>query len=152
MIFSSNVLKRWSFQKGLCWDTIFLVLSGRMAYFSRKHDIFSLGGKWETICLKKYMEIWYFLCTRTCVTNVELRPSVKKNQRWSYSAKIHIKVIDALDWYSRKSSSNSLLFSWWPLQAFSCIALQRKNPGNLIYRIEVWLLPQYIPLKIFYNE
>ena len=44
-IFSSNVLKGWSFQKGLRWDMIFFVLSGKMVFFSRKHDIFSSGGK-----------------------------------------------------------------------------------------------------------
>ena len=78
MISSWNVLKRWSFQKGLRWDMIFLVLSGKMILFSRKHDIFSLGGKWGAIFFKKYMEIWNFLCTRTGVTNVALWPTVKK--------------------------------------------------------------------------
>ena len=78
MTISSNVLKRWSFQKGLRWDLIFLVLSGNMVFFSRKHDIFSLGVKWEAIFFKKYMEIWIFQCTRTCVTNVAPYPSVKK--------------------------------------------------------------------------
>ena len=29
MIFSSNLLKRWSFQKGPRWHMIFLVLSGQ---------------------------------------------------------------------------------------------------------------------------
>ena len=38
MIFSSSVLKRWSFQKGLRWDMIFLVLSGKIVFFSQKHD------------------------------------------------------------------------------------------------------------------
>ena len=48
MIFSSNVLKRWSFQKGSRWDMIFLVLSGNVVLFSQKHGILSLDGKWET--------------------------------------------------------------------------------------------------------
>ena len=78
MIFSSNFLKRWSFQKGPFWDMIFFVLSGKMVFFSRKHNIFFLGRKSEVTCLKKYMEIWYFLCTRTTVTNVGLRPMVKR--------------------------------------------------------------------------
>ena len=47
MIFFSNVLKRWSFQKGSRWDMIFLVLSGNVVLFSQKHVIFSLNGKWE---------------------------------------------------------------------------------------------------------
>ena len=113
MTFSSNFLKRWSFQKEPRGDMIFLVLSGKMVFFPRKHDIFSLGRKWEMTFLKKYMEIWYFLCTRTGVTNVVWRPSAKKkkkNQRWSYPAKMHLKVIDVLDWHPRKSSSNSLYF------------------------------------------
>ena len=108
MIFSSNVLKRWSFRKGLRWDMIFLVLSGKMILYSRKHDIFSLRGKWGTIFFKTYMKIWNFLCTRTGVTKVALWPTVKKNQRWSYLAKIHQKVIEVLNWHSRKSSCNSL--------------------------------------------
>ena len=33
MIFSSNVLKRWSFQKGPRWDMICLVLSEEMVFF-----------------------------------------------------------------------------------------------------------------------
>ena len=57
---------------------IFPVLPGKMVFFSRKHDIFSLGGKWEMIFLKKYMEIWYFLCTRTGVANVVAAPLPKK--------------------------------------------------------------------------
>ena len=78
MIFFSNVLRRWSFQKGLRRGMIFLALSGKMVFFARKQDIFSLGGKWEVTFLKKYMEKWYFLCTRAGVTNVAPRPSVKK--------------------------------------------------------------------------
>ena len=110
MIFSSNVLKRWYFQKGLRWDMIFLVLSGKMVLFPQKHDIFSLGGKWGTVFFKKWMEICCFLCTSTGVTNVSPRHPAKKCQGWSYPEKIQRKVIDVLDWHSRKSSSNSLYF------------------------------------------
>ena len=78
--------------------------------FSRKHDIFSLDRELGVTFLRKYMEIWYFPCTRTCVTNVAPRPSVKKHQRWSYPAKIHLIVIDVLDWRPIKSFSNSLYF------------------------------------------
>ena len=110
MTFSSNFLKRWCFQKRTHRDMVFLVLSGKMVFFSQKHDTFSLGRKLDMIFLKKYMEIWYFRCTSTGVTNVVSRPSAKKNQRWSYPAKIHQKVIDVLDWHPRKSSSHSLYF------------------------------------------
>ena len=94
------------FSKGPRRDMVFLVLSGgKMVFFSPKTWCFFLGRKWEKTFLKKYMEIWYFLCTRTGVTNVVWRPSAKKkkNQRWSYPAKMHLKVIDVLDWHPRKS-------------------------------------------------
>ena len=79
-------------------------------------------------------------------------PLPKKNQGWPYPAKNTPKG----DWRSRLTSSKELqqfpVPSQRPLRAFSCIALQRKKPGNLIYRIEAWLLLQFIRLEIFYNE
>ena len=90
MIFSWDLLKRWSFQKGPCRHMIFLVLSGKMVFVSRKHNLFLLGRKWKAAFPRKYMETW-------------------------------------------------------------CIA-QRRKTGNLIYRIEVWLLLKFIRLEIFYNE
>ena len=47
-------------------------------FFPKTWCFFSLGRKGEMTFLNKYMEIWYFLCTRTGVTNVTPRPSVKK--------------------------------------------------------------------------
>ena len=40
MIFSSNVLKRWSFKRSLRWVTIFLGLSGKMVFFPEKMIFF----------------------------------------------------------------------------------------------------------------
>ena len=82
MTFSSNVPKRWSFHKKSHWNKIFLVLSGKMVFFCGKYNIFSLGGKWKMIFLKKYMEIGYFLYICINVTNMIL-PFRQKNQRWS---------------------------------------------------------------------
>ena len=42
-IFSSNVLKRWSFQKKSCWNMIFLVLSGKAVFFAKKIWYFFFG-------------------------------------------------------------------------------------------------------------
>ena len=36
----------WSFQKGLRWDMVFLLLSGKIVFFP-KTWYFYLGGKWE---------------------------------------------------------------------------------------------------------
>ena len=66
------------FKKGRAGTWCFLYYLERWYFFSRKHDIFSLGGKREMIFLKKYMEIWYFQCTHAGVTNVALRSSFKK--------------------------------------------------------------------------
>ena len=51
---------------------------------------------------KIYTEAWYFLF------DMFNAPCEKKNQRGSYPAKIHLKVINISDWYPRKSSRNIL--------------------------------------------
>ena len=124
MIFSSNFLKRWFFQK----------------------------GPREVAIFRKYMEMWHFLYTRTVVTNLAPRSSFKKKSKMVLSRKNTAKV----DWRSRLRSYKKLQhfseLSWRPLQAFSCIALQRRKTGNLIYRIEVWVLLKFSRLEIFYKE
>ena len=77
MIFSSDVLKRWYFQKELRWDMIFLVLSGKKEFFPRKHDIFP----WEGSEGRSFQEIHGNTDGNTAATNVVPWPSVKKNQR-----------------------------------------------------------------------
>ena len=121
------------FKKGHTGTWSFLYYLERWFFFSRKHDIFSLGRKWEMNFLKKYMEVWYFLCTRMGVTNVVSSPSAKRHQRWCYPAKIQLKVIGVLDWHPRKSSSNSLYFHGdlsCIVRAFLCTALQQKKTKN----------------------
>ena len=125
-------------------------------FFPKTWYFFSLGRKPATTFRKEYMEIWYFLCTRVGVTNLMSRPPphppCQKNSRMSLSRQNTPKG----DWSSRLASWKQLqqisVPSQRPLQAFSCIAFQRKKPGNLIYRIEVSLLLQLIRLEIFYNE
>ena len=64
-IFTSNVLKRWSFQKGSRRGMIFLALSRKVVFFSWKHGIFSLDGKRERDDLSQEIDgnmifsIWY---------------------------------------------------------------------------------------------
>ena len=81
MIFSSNILKRCSFQIKSHWNMIFLVLSERWYFvFTRKYDLFSLDGKWKVIFLKKYIEIWYFLYICINVTKMILHFCQKKSK------------------------------------------------------------------------
>ena len=95
------------------------------------------------IFLKKYTETWYFL--------IDMPPCKKKNQRRSYAAKIHLKVIGILDRHPRKSSSNFLYLHGDLYKRFH-ILLSSKKTGHVTHRIEVWLLLQFIWLEIFYNE
>ena len=105
MIFSSNNLKRLSFQKASRWEMIFLVLSGKVVFFSRKCGVFSLDRGRGRGDLSQ--EIHGNMIFPFDIFHAPL-PKKKKNQRWSYSAKIHLKVIDILAQHPRKSSSNSL--------------------------------------------
>ena len=118
------------FKKDRSVTWFFLYYLERWYFFPENMIIFPLGGKWEIIFLKKYMEIWSFLSTRAAVTNLVLRPSVKKNQRWSYPAKIHLKVIDVLDWHSRKSSSNSQYFHGDLYRRFHYCSAARKKKAK----------------------
>ena len=82
------------------------------------------------IFLKKYTETWYF-----CVHVRMLKPwdhappqkKKKKIQRWSYSAEIHMKVINVLDWHSRKSPSNSMYFHGGLWRRFHILLSSEKN-------------------------
>ena len=74
-------------------------------------------------------------------------PPCPKNQGWSYPAKTHLKVIDVLDWHPGKSCSNSLYLHRDRYGRFH--VLLSKKTRKLNYRIEVWLLLQFIRLEIF---
>ena len=77
MIFSSGPPKRRSFQKGPRQDMIFLLLCGKMFFFP-ENNIFSLGRKPAMTFTKKYMEIWYFLCTVWVLQTWRYTPLPKK--------------------------------------------------------------------------
>ena len=121
------------------WNMIFLVLSGKMIFFFRK-NFFSLDGKWKMIFLKKYMKIWCFLYICINVTNIIF--SRKNTLKGDWHSRLH----------SRKSSNDSLYFYGDLHRRFHILLSSEKKSGNLIYRIEIWLLLQFIWLEIFYNE
>ena len=68
------------FPKNSRLNMIFFVISGKMVFlFSRKYDIFSLGGKWKKmIFIKKRVEIWYFVYICVGVRGVTLPSWLKK--------------------------------------------------------------------------
>ena len=61
MIYSLNVLKRWSFQKNRIGVWFFLYHQERWHFFFAKIWFFFTDGKWKMIFLKRYMKIWCFL-------------------------------------------------------------------------------------------
>ena len=75
-------------------------------FFFPKTRYFFLGRKPATTFSRNTCK--YFLCTCVGITGLVSRLPAKKNQGWPYPAKIHLKVIDVLDWHPEKSSSKSL--------------------------------------------
>ena len=73
---------------------------------TRKHDIF---------------------CVHVQVLQTWRHAPLPKKIRLSYPAKIYLKVIDFLDWHSRKSSSNSLYFHGYFTGVFIYCSPAKKN-------------------------
>ena len=118
IIFSSNFLKIWSFQKGPPRHIIFFVLSGKMVFFFPKTWYFFPGQKVrDGLSLKIHGNMRFSVYTYGCYKR-GTTPLCQKNQRWSYPAKIHLKVIDVLDWHPGKKLQQFSVLSWRPLQAF----------------------------------
>ena len=122
-------------------------------FFTQKYDIFSLDEKWKMIFLQKYREMWFF-CIYVQMLQIRYYPSAKKIQRRSSHEKIHLKVIDILDWHSRKNSNDSLYF-YGDLHRRFYISLssekKQKQKNKTKKPQETWLL-QFIWLEVFYNE
>ena len=132
MIFSSNVLKRWSFQKGSRRDMIFLVLSEKVVFFFPKTWYFFPGWKMregdvsQEIQGNMIFSIWYV--PRHPPSPF---PPRKKNQRRSYPAKTHLKVIDIPDRLPRKNSRNSLHLHGDLYRRFHILLSSKKTNKNL---------------------
>ena len=131
--------KIWSYTLDGKWKMIFLKKYTEIWYFLQTFwkDGLSKKGRAGTWSFLYYLERWYFFpknmiffpwaeserwpfSGNTWKYDISVythgrykrgtTPLCQKNQRWSYPAKIHLKVIDVLDWHPRKSSSNSLYF------------------------------------------
>ena len=109
-IFSSNFLKRWSSQKWRRQHMIFLFYLERWYFFLEN----MISFPWEESERQPFSgNTWKYdiFCVHVLVLQtLRHAPPSKKNQRWSYPAKIHLKVIEIPDWHPTKSSSNSLYF------------------------------------------
>ena len=109
--------------------------------------------KWY--CFFKRRNTWKYdvFCTQAQAPQArDHAPLPKKNQRWSYPAKKHLKVIDILTDILERVPVILCTFMETLVGVFMYCFPARKKPGNLIYRIETWLLLQFFLLEIFYNE
>ena len=108
MIFSSNFLKRWSFQKGRAVTWSFLYSLERWYFFPE--NIFfpwAEGERWHSS-----VNTWKYdsFCVHVRVLQTWSHASLSKKSKTVLSRKNIPKGIDVLDWHPRKSSSNSLYF------------------------------------------
>ena len=93
------------FSKKLHGNMIFLVLfifaENMIFFFERKvKDDLS-----QEINGNMIFSVYMYKCYKYNITVLS-----KKNQRWSSSEKIHLKVTDILDWHSRNNSNDSRYF------------------------------------------
>ena len=98
MTFSSNFLKRRSFQKGPRRDMIFLVLSGKMVFFPENMIFFLEQKVRDNLSQKIYGNI-FSVCTHGCYKH-GATPFCQKNSKMVLSRKNTPKG----DWRSRLTS------------------------------------------------
>ena len=133
MIFSSGLPKRRSFQKKkkTAPRHVLSCIIWEDGIFFPKTRYFFLGQEASDDLPQEihgYMifSVYKYGCYKPGVT-----PSCqKKNQRWSYPAKIHLKVIDMTDRHPRTGSSNSL-YLHGDLYRRSHTLLSSKKNGKL---------------------
>ena len=117
------------FLKGPRRDMIFLVLSGKMVFFSRKH-IFFLGQEAsDNLSQEIHGNMTFFVYTCSCY-KPDVTPAPLPCQEKSRMA-LSPQNTPKGDWSSRLTSWKELqqffVSSQRPLRAFSCIAIQRKK-------------------------
>ena len=110
------------FKKDCTGAWSFLYHLRRWFFFPPKTRYFFVGRKttgWSFSRNTRKHDIFYLTCsTAPC----------QKHQRWSYPAKIHLNVFDALDRHSRKGSNNSLYFRGDLYRRFHILlSSQKKN-------------------------
>ena len=164
MIYSSNVPKRWSFQKNCTGIWSFLYHEERWHFFFPKIEYFFTGEKntWRYDVFCMLVKVAFLFSTNIKLpfcqkSKDDLFPkNTPKDDIFGITEKddIHPRKDDIgiLDWHSRKSSNDSLYFYEDLFKCFYILFSNEKNPGDLIYRIEIWLYLYVIWLETFYNE
>ena len=115
------------FWKRLLRNMIFLVLTGKMVFFPTRTWNFFSGWKMKNdLSQEIHGNMIFSLYTHRHYKH-DTVPLRKKYQRWSYLEKIQPKVVEILDWNSRKSSNSSLYFYGDPWARFHILPSSKKN-------------------------
>ena len=151
MIFSSNAWKDGLSKKNCTGIWSFLYYVERWYFFSGKYYLFSLDGKWKMIFSQEIHGNMIFpVYMYKCYKYITL---LQENQRWSSPEKIQLKVIDIWDRILEIVKTILCTFTETFIDVFIYYFPVKKKTGNLIYRIEIWLLLQFIWLdSLMYNE
>ena len=129
------------FPKKSRWNMNCLVLSGKMVFFFRKIWCFFFGRKLKDDLSQEIHGNMIFLYI--CMNVKDMIFSWENSRKGDWHSRSH----------SRKSSNDSLCFYRDLHERFHIFPCSEKSTGNLVYRIEIWiLLLQLIWLEIFCNE
>ena len=159
MIYSSNVLKRWSFQKNRTGIWSFFYHQEIWHFFFPKMWYFFYRRKMkDNLSQKIHANMIFVVCSVKMVflfpANMKLRfcPKIKDDLFPKNTLRDDISDITEkddlyprkddfgiLDWHSRKSSNDPSYFYGDLFKDFHILLSNGKNPGNVIYRTEVWL-------------
>ena len=113
MIYSSNVLKRWSFLKKSRWNMIFLPSSGKITFLFPENMIFCGRKIKDDLSQKIHGNTIFYVCSVKMVllfhANMKL-PFCQKNRDDLFPKNTPKDDISILDRYSRNSFNDSLYF------------------------------------------
>ena len=156
MIFSSNAAKSWFFPKKIALEYDLSSIIWKSGAFSPENMIFFFGREMKDDLSQERHRKWYFLYYMYKHYKYDITLLQKEPEMIFYKKKTKNKKTLKGDWHSRwhcrKSSNDFLCFHGDLRRRFYILLCSETKPGNLICRIEIWLLLQFIWLKIFYNE
>ena len=157
MIFSSNARKRWSFPKNIALEYGLSCIIWKDSIFFQKIWQFFFGWKMKddlsqeihgSMIFSAYVYKYYKYDITLCKKKSTMIFSRKNTLKCEWHSRLH----------SRKNSNDSLYFYGDLHERFHILLScekkpkKQKKPGDLIFRIEIWLLLHFISLDIFYNE
>ena len=125
--FLQTFLKDGLFKKGHAGTWSFLYYLEKLYFFSKTWYFFLGQEVRDELSQEIHGNMIFSGCSRYRCYKRSVTPLCQKSQRWSYPAKIHLKVIDVVDWHPRKSPSNCPYFRWDLYRRFHVLLFSGKN-------------------------